>query len=553
LGGAALGGALDLITRVGPAPDGHRLRLDVGGGSFGARHLGARWVDGRADGSLGWHLAARYAGATGDYPYFDDRGTNLNQSDDAIVTRSNNGHDQIDLVARVAGGGAGTRARGGLRATARRQGVPGSGSVQSMTASLDSAGAVADGAIDRQGLTGSDRLAGGAAGWLSAEVQEYRDLDGEIGLSAQHLRYRILATGLRTHLGWAAPGGHRISAAVDGGLDWFAQTDLTDGGTARGHGLRLSGGAAAADDWRLAGDRIVLQPALRVDLLRTNPLGGADPDLAEPTRTEAHPSPRLAARAALAPALAIKASAGRYFRAPTVVELYGDRGWLVGNPALRAETGENADLGLVWAPDRRLGAADRLYAEVAGFAARPRDTIVYVPTAGLAAAPLNLGGARILGVEAAASARLGAVATLTANYTLLDTRQRSSTPSYDGRRLPQRPRHQLYARVDAARRVGHRLLVVWTDASLIAGNYLDPGNVSPVPARRLLGAGIKVEPIPDLLLGIEVANLTDERIESIGLDPPPRPDLTEVPRAISDFFGYPLPGRAIYVRAEWAH
>jgi iron complex outermembrane receptor protein len=439
----------------------------------------------------------------------------------------------------------------------RRQGVPGSASVQSMTAALETAGIAVDGAVDRERLLDRERLAGGAAGWVAVELQEYRDLDGEIGLATQHRRYRTVGAGLRTRAAWAAPRGHRLSAAIDGGVDWFTETDLADDGAARGKGLRLAGGVAAADDWRLAGDRAVLQPAVRLDLLHTNPLGAADspvgPDVPEPTRTEVHPSPRLAARVALAPALAIKGSAGRYFRAPTVVELYGDRGWMVGNPGLRAETGENADLGVIWAPDRRLGPVDRMYAEVAGFAARPRDAIVYVPTAGLTAVPRNLGRARILGVETAVSARFGATATISANYTLLDTRQRSEVPSYDGRRLPQRPRHQLYARVDTARRLAGRLFVLWTDASLTAGNYLDPGNVAPVPARQLLGAGIKLEPVAGLLVGVDCANLTDQRIETIPLDPPPRPDLTEVPRAISDFFGYPLPGRAFYLRAEWAH
>lgn len=71
-----------------------------------------------------------------------------------------------------------------------------------------------------------------------------------------------------------------------------------------------------------------------------------------------------------------------------------------------------------------------------------------------------------------------------------------------------------------------------------------------MPARTLVGAGAKLDVTAALALGVEVKNLLDRRVEQVPLDPPPRPDLTSVPRAISDLVGFPLPGRAIYVRAD---
>ena len=46
LGGAGVGGALDMRTALGPGPDGKALQLSAGMGSYGSRHLRGRWLAG---------------------------------------------------------------------------------------------------------------------------------------------------------------------------------------------------------------------------------------------------------------------------------------------------------------------------------------------------------------------------------------------------------------------------------------------------------------------------------------------------------------------------
>jgi len=174
-----------------------------------------------------------------------------------------------------------------------------------------------------------------------------------------------------------------------------------------------------------------------------------------------------------------------------------------------------------------------------------------VTTGALVARALNVGDSRLAGVEAAASARLARTATLSANYTYLYSAQVSATPSYDGKPLPQRPAHSIYGRIDVARVVRGHLGVVWADATWIGGNYLDQAALSEVPARRLLGAGLKLALGAGVIAGVEVKNLLDERVERIALDPPPSPELATVPRAVADVGGYPLPGRAVYLDVSW--
>jgi len=305
-----------------------------------------------------------------------------------------------------------------------------------------------------------------------------------------------------------------------------------------------------------AGGRIAVEPAVRVEVLRTEPLADASAGgtpVETPARTEALWSPRLSGRALAGADVAIKASAGRYARVPTALELFGDRGYVVGRPDLRSEHGWVGDAGLVWAPAAARGPLDRIYVETAGFWARPVDAIVLVTTGGLVARPVNLPGADLRGAELVVSARLARTVTVTSNYTRLDATVRSDQASLDGKRLPGRPRHAAYLRIDAARLVAGRLVALFGDAAFSSGSFLDETNLSPVPARLLVGAGAKLELGAGLAVAVEVKNLADARVEQVPLDPPPRPDLASVPRALADFAGYPLPGRAVYLRLDWTH
>ncbi|HLU68248.1 MAG TPA: TonB-dependent receptor [Kofleriaceae bacterium] len=556
-GGAAQASALELHTAVGRPPGGRPLLLSAGVGSFGARHLRARYLGGTADGDLGTHLGVGYAGADGDFLYHDDGGTPLNRSDDRIRTRDNNGYDQVDATARLTARRGRWTLRAGSRSTWKHQGVPGAGSAPSLRTSLTSWSQIADGSAVREHAFGRPELTARAAAHLLVELQRYRDLDGEIGLAAQDRRYLTGGAGARAALD-AALGRHLFTAGVEAGLELFSDTDLLQASAPRERGLRLLLAATLADTIRLGpSDRLLLVPAVRADLHVTDPIvdpqDGVPDEMALVTRSELFLSPRLSALLRLAPALSLKASAGRSLRAPTALEMYGDRGYILGNPALRAESGETADLGLVLAPARPAGPIDRVYLEAVGFASRTRDTIVLVPTASLVTGAQNLGDAAVWGAELLASARAARAVTATAHYTILDTRQSDTLPSYEGKELPQRPRHQLHGRLDLAGTLAGRLAVLWGDASLVSGNYLDPANIHRVPDRALLGAGVKLELAAGLLASVEGKNLTDQRVDEVPLDPPPRPDLTSAPRAVSDFFGYPLPGRAFYLTLQWEH
>jgi outer membrane receptor protein involved in Fe transport len=196
---------------------------------------------------------------------------------------------------------------------------------------------------------------------------------------------------------------------------------------------------------------------------------------------------------------------------------------------------------------------DRIMIEADGFSTRSHDTIALVPTAGFAVRAMNIADALTYGAELVASARVARIVTLTANYTRLVTAQLVPDPAFLNKELPREPGHAIYARADAAEIVvGHRA-GVWFDASWQSQAYLDQANLQAVPARLLLGTGVRIEIVRDLGVSLAIANLANVRIEELPLVPPPRPDLTEAPTALADLQGYPLPGRSFYVSLDWSH
>jgi iron complex outermembrane receptor protein len=324
----------------------------------------------------------------------------------------------------------------------------------------------------------------------------------------------------------------------------------TPGTRGNRQGLALAG----SDTLHLSGPALDLSLGARLEGVRTRAARDLYAmDESEPGASyEWHISPRLSVRRPIGDSFVLKGSTGRYLRIPTMVEMFGDRGFILGNSDLRSEVGWSEDLGLVWAPWRPRGLLDRIYVEAALFASQPDRPIVFVNRNGLVAQAINVEGSRVAGGELVASTRVARALTLTANYTYLDARNRSAGASYD-KLMPGRPRHSLFARADLALELAGHLVVLWSDAQVVSGNYVDELNVYQLPLRPLLGGGVKLEIGGGLLAGLDVKNAGDVRSERVPLDPAPSDDLTSVRRALSDVHGYPLPGRAFYLNLQWNH
>jgi vitamin B12 transporter len=523
LGGAGVGGAVNLVTRLGRGEHGERIHASIGAGSFGARHLRAHYGDDH--GTVRSSTTIGYQGATGDYAYLSDNSTPLNPDDDGMVARRNNDFDQLDLASRV-GNDTGV---GGLRVAWKRNGLPGSTSQPAFDANLSTVDVIADGRFD---AGPSRQLA-----YLLVERQVLRDPMGELGLGPQDRGYVTISGGASTT--WShAFGKHRAVAGLELRGDRFSDEDRA-GATAALVGTRGTGAVSLAGEVAVFSG-LALTPAVRLDLARTAPTPmtvGPDAFADQPARWDTITSPRLGVRARIVDDVAVKGSAGYYARLPTLIELFGNRGTILGSPDLRPERGPSGDLGIVWAPSKELGDAvdyvvvDRILVQAALFATRPRDTIALVTSAGYVARAENIGDTRSYGAELVASARFAKTLTLSAAYTRLVSSQQSTDPNLDGKVLPRTPSHFVYARVDIAHRLARRMFGVWSDVMVQSASYLDQANFQRVAGRVLVGAGARAEIAGGVGVSASGANLTNLRID--------------------DMYGYPMPGRSFFLSLDW--
>jgi len=508
--GAGLGGVVDLLPR---RTTGGEVRLT--GGSFGTRGALVRGSDRRGPAFFG--ATAAYVGSEGDFTYRDHNGTLFDSSDDVWVARRNNRFDQADAVLHASWAGA-LQARITQNVFYKTQGVPGALTTATDEPHLDAGRSLTRLSLGRPGV-----LEGAA--YVTYQADHYRDPENEIGTGAQDQRSSSWAGGGEVRATWVAgpsalvvvPQVHHERYAQDEALGAPGVGDL--------EAARLVVGGAVFDVLSLWRARLVLEPALRIDRYDDEVAGG-------PGETTVLLSPRAGARLTVLPRLDLSASGGRYHRAPTFLEKFGDRGFLVGNPNLSTERGVMADAGIVWRGPLRLDTTFHV--------AQVEDLILLVQNSQDTLQARNIGQARLLGSETGVSLRPWSRLSAQASYAFLWPRN-----LVENRQLPGRARHEVYGRLDGGPfGLGPARISLFADMDATAGMFFDAANLRPAPPRAFLGAGLKLRPrgSPDLALTIEAKNLTNVRTESVEVHPGGR----HVTVATQDYLGYPLPGRAFY-------
>jgi outer membrane receptor protein involved in Fe transport len=367
--------------------------------------------------------------------------------------------------------------------------------------------------------------------WYMRTTRQFEDRLGDTtggpSIDTEHL---IEAGGpsalLRWHPRTAGPAGHYLNILAAAGRETARLTDhlnpVADGGRA----LRYNTTLSFEDEIHLAGGRAVVSPSARWVRLSSR-FEGEDDAL------DSRVTGRLGAAWHPRERLSLRASAGRFYREPSFLEIFGNEGPVTGGgPDLRPEVGFNYDLGLSWDATPS-GPLDRIHLDGSVFLRQVDDLIQFLLTSPGKVTAANTGRARVTGAELSAGLGLFGWFNGGLDYTWQVAEDRSDNYTRGGD-LPGRPRHDLSARASATRPWG-RFSYEFT---YIGPNYFDAAaatvaggsgrDLYRVPGRYLHDVGFTRSVGSRLDLTIEVDNLFN--ILTV------------------DVVRYPLPGRIVQAK-----
>jgi iron complex outermembrane receptor protein len=519
LGLGGIGGVVDIRTRApGREPGG---RIDLLAGELGTARLSTGWsLRAGPGGSL--RVGGEALTSRGDFTFLDTGATLFDSSDDAVRRRANNDLEQGALLAQGVWRGIGP---GDLRAAVRTQhrdrGVPGLDNLASESARLDEALTDLTGSWSwrREGtLRGLDLLLDGFD-----ERIGLRDPEGDLGL-VQDRTTRLRGGGLAGVLRGAV-GRQRLQARIDLRHERAEVRDAALEVSDRGGASRDLLGVTAED--LLVLGRFTLAPSARWDYRRDDfrAAGAGTLPPPAPDVTESEWAGKVGLSCALGPRASLRGSVGRFYRSPSLTELFGDRGAVIGNPELRSERGRAAELGLARRWEGEPWAADL---EVVAFGREVEDLIQFLPQSQGTAVAQNVLAARVRGLEGYLALRAPWGIQVEASGTLQRTEDDSGT-IFDGEPLVYQPERLGYLGAELDR---GPVLARW-ELTYVGPNSttrLDQPELR-LPSRVIHDLSIGYRWSNGLRLGIDVHNLVD--------------------RQVRDVARYPLPSRVVLLHLGW--
>ena len=518
-GAAGPGGAVNLVTLGGARPP----ELRVTRGSFDT------W-DGRgtvsvATGSLSAVAHLGYQGSQGDFSYLDDNATPFNAGDDSLKARGNNRFDAWTGLASLTWRAHplwSVVARGHL--LSKRQGTPGLGAIGTRHSALDGThgmGQIELALAERGPARPRAKLRGG----LDHSRVRFHDPYAELGLGAHDTDDRLRSEHLELEAEWARlPWGLGFEAGGTLRGERAVLRDSADPFEDPAPSRRDRRGAMLALALRPLGGRLLVRAGQRWDRLEDE-LHASGAGGATSTRvTRLLRSPQLGTSARVGLGFELRANWSKADRPPDFMELFGNQGVVLGNPALAPERLENWDAGGSWTAPPTAPVRGSL--TLAHFESRARDLILYVRNSASTVRAQNVSASRVRGEELEVSIRFAGLRG-SGSLTWMTARDAGDIPYWTGKRLPQRPAREGYARLGWERGG----LGLGADVYALGDNYLDRYNRYRVASRTLAGAWISIAPRGwPFRLSLEGKNLGDRRA--------------------ADVAGYPLPGRTVLLACE---
>lgn len=483
----------------------------------------------------------------GNFQYFTDNGTVYNVLDDARPERGNNDKSQLNAYGRWRLGSDRLRLTIGDAFLAREEGLPGNVNVPADSVRLGTLRNIATAQLE--GTGGAVRWQG--RGWHQLRLERYDDRLGEIGTGNQLQEGRYATAGLLASASWGVRSWLVPAVTMTGRRDSAVLTDLLSDEIEDPRYRYAASGALSADAWFFS-EQLKFTPVVQTTWLNNRLLGDVpfgDAAIApegEDIVWAVNPRGGVLIRPDGVAGLALKANIGTYLRPPDFTELFGDRGGIIGNTDLVPEEGWQYDAGLRYQwPDNRAvtGVVDVMW-----FDGRAENQIIFVQNSQRTSVPVNFGQTRTSGVESALTLSLWGVLDSQSNLTWMRSENRTDTDDVRGNRLPRIPEWEVYQGTSlhwqGRVRVGHTF-------SYIADNYWDATNFFLAAPRAIHGAFARVG-TSRLSAEASVLNLTDQTVVIMDRNPLSEEDDTPVLQPLTDFIGFPLPGRTWLFTLRWS-
>lgn len=541
LGQAYPGGTVNLrLSEDSPTP----LSLSFGVGSWWSRKFAMTYQQPLDDGHV-W-ISTAYRGSEGDFRFYDTNGTDFQRDDDlANARRQNNDFNQAALFISRLWQTKHQRVQFFLVTNGQESGVSGIDVAQAEAARSSHVEQLIAVRGSRPRLFGRN----GDAEWtlsLLAQQQAFRDPESEVGLGQQDREDQILMPHGSFDASFWLPHHFALKLTAEANVEHYTPRPVYSEPLVR-HATRstLLGGAELR--WRTEDRFLEISAAVRGQLQWQSNDSVELPQAPERSLFDTFVSPQagvvLRALNTDEQKLTFFSYASRTFRQPGFFELYGDSGASVGNPELTPESQTAVELGATFEQT-----VDKVRVELQASYWRhwKQDAIIYLSLPQGVRKPFNVNGALLQGVDAFAGLTSPWVRTSIA-FSWLDTESRSTDPSVRGNPLPWTSPFSLESDLTLT----HADFSLGWETHFDTSFYTDERSLKSSPSRieHELAAGWESSVSAAPSVRFSVRNVGNRRVDDVPFRNGGR-DVT-VPRPVSDFSGYPRPGRSYYLTLTW--
>ncbi|GAB4303770.1 MAG: TonB-dependent receptor [Myxococcota bacterium] len=518
---SAMGGAINIVTSESGKES---FSAQAQYGSFFTRGLAAGYSAPLKRGRL--YLSGEYLGSEGDFQYLDDRGTAHNLDDDLMRKRENNHFNQGDIRVGISNleFGACNRLSAALEGFVKRQGIPGRGNIEVTGASLETQRYDFTLSFTRDPETARALIVGaGFYGFINTLA--FSDEKAEISLGSLATSDRDFLASISPFIAYRYQPYGETSLRLNLKNELYYPEYILPEPIAFPTTKRLSAESVLSQELWLIPDRFALKAQGRAEFIGDRTGENPIETLMRFTPreyTDSLYSAQGGARFRAVSDLWLKTSGGFSERAPDFAEMFGDKGFRIGNPNLKPEEGRFIDGGFSFLK-RGFWFFDSIYLENALFYRRVNDLIWFVKFGNFPSQAQNIGKAEFVGDELKLSFALLNRLGLTLNYTYIRAKNHSEIPYQNGMDIPFNPRSELFI----SPRFFRDFVEFSYEFTYASQSFADRANLTPVPSRIIQNLNLTVALHSNISLSASIKNLTDERI--------------------TDYEGFPLPGRSAYI------